>query len=262
MISPVEIKQKAERKFVDYLRSIISEENIFPLNIRSNKSVGNSLAEYKKNVDKIISESKLNKNYGYSIDFENRKTKTLGTQRFPVNIYFETEKDYIKFINKEKEANCFKIEYKNILKEFTELKEWIIKYPQKIVNNCTVWKDILKVCKYFKTNPKPNLYIRELPIKVHTKFIERNKGLIKELLDLIISEHINPNETKFEKRFNLKYSEPLVRIRILDEEISRKHFLGLSDLSIPISQFISLDFININRIYVVENEMNLLTFPE
>ena len=262
MISPAEIKQKAERIFVDYLRSIITEENIFPMDIRSNKSVGNSLAEYKKNVDKIISESKFKKAYGYSIDFENRKTKNLGTQSFPVNIYFETETDYLKFINREKEAECFKNEYKSILSEFTELKEWIIKHPQKIVNNCSVWKDILKVCRYFKTNPKPNLYIRELPVKVHTKFIERNKGIIKELLDIIISENINSKKTSFEKRFNLKYSEPLIRLRILDDEISANILSGLSDLSIPVSQFINFEIKNIETVYVVENEMNLLTFPE
>ncbi len=262
MISPVEIKQKAERKFVDYLRSIISEENIFPLDIRSNKSVGKSLAEYKKNVDNLISESKLKKPFGYNIDFENRKTKTLGTQRFPIRIYFETETDYLKFINRKKESECFKEKAITTLKKFPELKEWLTKFPLKIVKNCSVWNDILKVCRYFKTNPKPNLYIRELPIKIHTKFIERNKGIIKELLDIIIPEYINKNETLFEKRFNLKFSEPLVRLRVLDKNISKKHFSGISDISIPISQFANLKIYNIKTVYVVENEMNLLTFPK
>ncbi len=262
MISPTEIKQKAERKFVDYLRAIISGDNIFPLVIRSNKTIGNSLAEYKKNIDNLISSSKLKKNYGYNIDFEDRKTKSLGTQSFPVRIYFDNETDYLKFINKEKETNCFKEEHRNILKEFPELRKWIIKYPQKIITNCSLWTNILKVCRYFKMNPKPNLYIRELPIKIHTKFIENNRGVIKELLDIIISEHTNLNETSFEKRFNLKYNEPLVRLRILDNKISNDTFHNISDISIPLNQFMKLSIDNIDKVYVIENLMNLLTFPK
>ncbi len=262
MISPSEIKQKAGRKFADYLRAIISAENIFPLIIRSNKSVGNSLSDYKKNIDNLISASKLKNKYGYNIDFENRKTKSLGTQSFPVRIYFDNEPDYLKYINKEKEVDCFKEKHRNILKEFPELKEWIIKYPQKIIDNCSIWMNILKVCRYFKMNPKPNLYIRELPIKVHTKFIENNKGIIKELLEIIISEHINSNENSFEKRFNLKYNEPLIRLRILDDKISNDTFNNILDISIPLNQFVNLKIDNIETVFVIENLMNLLTFPK
>ncbi len=262
MITPKEIKQKAERKYADYLRTIIQADNFFPLEIRSNKSAGNSLSDYKKSIDLLMSASKEKNNYGYKIDFEKRKTKSLGTQDFPVKIYFETETDFLKFTNKEKETTCFKKVYLDIIDEFPELREWITKYPNKIINNCSKWKDLLKVCKYFKSNPKPNIYIRELPIKVHTKFIQNNKGIIRELLDILIGEHINHNETKFEKRFNLKFSEPLVRFRILDDKISDKQFQGISDISIPVSQFNNLSINNINYVYIVENEMNLLTFPK
>jgi hypothetical protein len=121
------------------------------------------------------------------------------------------------------------------------------------------------VCHYFKHNPKPNLYIRELPVQVHTKFIENNKGILKELLDILIDEHANKNEPNFEERFNLKYAEPLVRFRILDRSISRQYFSGIDDLSIPVSQFEQLE-LPVKRIFVVENKTNLLTigltFPE
>ncbi|MDP2396428.1 MAG: DUF3322 domain-containing protein [bacterium] len=48
---------------------------------------------------------------------------------------------------------------------------------------------MLKVVKYFLTNPKRNLYIRELEIDVDTKFIEQNKKIIEELLVFIDKQH-------------------------------------------------------------------------
>ena len=148
------------------------------------------------------------------------------------------------------------------------LKEWITLHPQKLTEH-DVWPDILKVCKYFIENPKPNLYIRELPIGVHTKFIENNKGIISELLNNILPlENINQAFTgaaDFEKRFNLKCLEPLVRFRILDKRISETCFSGRTDVSIPVSQFEQLQ-IPVERVLIVENKTNLLTialtFPE
>jgi len=114
------------------------------------------------------------------------------------------------------------------------------------------------LCQYFKQNPKPSLYIRELPIRVHTKFIERNQSVIKELLDILISEHINKEEKQFEKRFNLKYAEPQIRFKVLDKTISNRFFSGLDDIAIPVSQFESLN-LPIKKVLVVENKTTLYT---
>ena len=145
-----------------------------------------------------------------------------------------------------------------------ELKDWLIKNPIKIIQKQDEWDDIIKVCRYFQEKPKPNLYVRELPITVHTKFIERNQSIIKDLLDVIISAYSNREEKHFEKRFNLKYSEPTIRFKILDKEVSRSYFTGIDDIGIPISQFETLK-LPISKVLVVENKTTLyttLTLPE
>jgi len=264
MINPNEIKLKAQRKYKSYLQSIISKDDIFPLFIIGNKKPSKSIPEFKKELNNLISFSKENKGFGYSIRFKERKTKTLGTQSFPDKILFESEQDYQKYLKVEKEVLLFKKQYQIILKEFYELQTWVEKHPNKIIANIDKWNDILKVCNYFKNNPKPNLYLRELPISVHTKFIENNASILQELLNIIIESSINDSEIKFEKRFNLKYSEPLIRFKILDTNICEKHFSGLSDISIPIQQFNKLN-LPIEKVIIVENKTNLhtvaLTFP-
>ena len=96
---------------------------------------------------------------------------------------------------------------------------------------------------YFSHTPQPNLYIRELPIKVHTKFIEQNKGILKELLDILIADYVNTGEKRFEARYHLKYDEELIRIRFLDENLSHRYTGGLKEISLPISEFCALHWV-------------------
>ena len=237
MISPKEIKKKAERQYISYLQDKIRQLPFERIEINGDKSYSKSIGEFEKEIIAIVSQSKEKKGYGYTIDYQTIKTKSIATQSLPTSIYFDSEKDYLKFLGVEKEVEAFEHDLQLLLSSFPELKDWAIKNPNKIINNQSEWVSILKVCEYFKGNPKPTFYIRELPIQVHTKFIERNKTIIKELLDIIIELHVNKSETTFEKRFNLKDSEPLIRFRILDTRIALSYFSGLDDISIPVSQF-------------------------
>ena len=258
MITPIEIKKKAVNKYKAYLQSIVEGESFNPIVIVGDKKPNEDTVKFEEELTDLISCSKEKKGYGYTIEYQTVKTKRHGIQDIPTSISFQTEYDYLKYINEEKDTAKFKKDISSILSSFPELKEWIYKYPIKVIEND--WESLLKVCKYFKAIPQPHLYIRELPIQVHTKFIENNKGIIRELLEIIIAEHINIDEKQFESRFNLKYDETLVRFRILDEAISQQLFGGIDDISLPISEFQHLS-LPIQTVYVVENKINMLTFP-
>jgi hypothetical protein len=269
MITPDDIKIKAEKKYHAFLQSTLEDGSFFPLVITGNKKPSRDIAAYQSEISLLTAASKEKKGYGYTLEYQTVKTKSIGNQDLPVNIYFETEKDFLKFLRKEKEVEVFRKNVDKILRIFPELSDWLKKYPKKVIDNAEHWDSLLSVCSYFKANPVPNLYIRELPIKIHTKFIENNKGILSELLNNILpSESINREFTAaadFEKRFNLKYPEPLVRFRILDRQISETCFSGITDISIPVSQFERLQ-IPVDKVVIVENKTNLLTialtFPE
>jgi hypothetical protein len=260
VITPREIKDKTKKKYISFfLQSLVEKKPFEKLVVRGDKSYNkSSLSEFEKEIQQIISQSKEKKGYGYTLEFQQIRTKSLGIQDLPISIYFDTELDFLKFLGKEKEVELFKESIAEIIKNFPELKNWIIKNPIKVCSNQGEWENILKVCQYFKQNPKPNLYIRELPIKVHTKFIERNQNVIKELLNILISEHINNGDKEFEKRFNLKFAEPQVRFKVLDQAIAEKFFSGINDIAVPISQFETLN-LPVKRVLIVENKTNLYT---
>lgn len=259
MISPNDIKTKAERKYVSFLQSIVQAIPFSRIVITGDKTYNKtSIADFHNEILALANQSKEKKGFGFTIEYQTVKTKTIGMQSLPTIIYFDSEKDFLKFLGKEKVVDIFINNWRLIHSNFPELKDWIIKNPTKIILHQGKWESILKVCNYFKNCPKPNLYIRELPNNVHTKFIESNQSIITELLDIIIQNHINPNEIKFEKRFNLKFNEPLVRFKVLDKNISQSFFSNLDDISIPVSQFESLK-LPLSQVLIVENKTTLYT---
>jgi len=265
MISPAEIKVKAERKYNSVLQNLLENIPFSKLIIRGDKTYSkSSLTEFEKELELILSHSKEKRGYGYSLEFQKIKTKYLGIQDLPISIYFESEKDFLKFLGKEKEVEQLKKDAEHIISELPELKEWMLKNPSKIIEYAKEWVNLILVCQYFKDNPKPNLFLRELPIAVHTKFIEQHQSILKDLLNVLLSDCLNEEETKFEKRFNLKFAEPQVRFKVLDKELSTKYFSGLDDLAIPVSQFEQLN-LPIEKVIIVENKTSLyttLTLPE
>jgi len=260
MITPTEIRKKAENKYLTFLRSVTERQAFEPIVIVGNKKPNDDTVQFEKELTELIAHSKEKKGYGYSIEYQKVKTRKHGEQDIPVSISFLTEQDFLKYIGKEQDTAGFRKDVERILSAFPELVEWVCRFPNKVLDNHRVWDDVLKVCIYFKGNPKPQLYIRELPIQVDTKFIERNKGIIKELLDIIIAKSVNPDETRFETRFNLRHDEPVVRFRVLDKTLSHALFSGIDDMSIPISKFRETE-IPVETVYIVENKMNMLTFP-
>lgn len=265
MIDPAQIRKKSEKLYQSFLTSFVRGENFFPIEF----SVGAIPKDYlalRDSVTQLIEKSKQQLGYGYTIELESQRIQKLGTQSLPKQISIETEQDYLKLIKKEKEVSQFKTDVKLIRTKVPELSDWLFHNPQKVIEYSDRWNDLLKVCQYLQLNPKPNLYLRELPIQVHTKFIEQNQKILRSLLEAILPiEQLvsveSEKEYTFEKRFSLKYREPLIRLRLLDQTLKDKYSFPATDISIPMSEFKQLN-LETHRCFITENLMNFLTLPQ
>lgn len=260
MITANEIKKKAERKYIEYLRDVARGIDFACIEIPCDKKASTTMAEYQEELEDILSLSKEVKGYGYTIEWKTVKTKNLGEQDLPTRILFESASDYERFLQKVGEVAQFRKDVLLITQQYPTLISWVEKNPKKVVENSSNWSDILKVLNYFSSNPCPQLYIRELPIEVHTKFIERNKAVISELLEIVIADNVCSDEKDFEKKFGLHYDEPILRMRVLDTSLIPTLFSGVDDISMPLSRFLKLS-LPFSKVFVVENKINFLTFP-
>ena len=264
MITPAEISRKAQRLYPDFLTSLITGEPFFPIEFPIGR-VPKDFLERGEAIRQLKAYSKDTLGYGYTLELESRNTHRQGLQSRPSRIFIETVDDYLKLLKKEKEVFQFEEDIELIRTQVPELENWISQNPNKVVAYSDIWLDLLKVCRYFQHSPQPNLYIRELPIEVHTKFIEQNKPILRSLLEeLLPAERLTSVENEkadvFEKRFSLKFSEPRIRFRLLDTAIQERRGFPATDISLSISDFEQLDLASY-RCFVTENKMNFLTLP-
>lgn len=273
MITPVEIKQACLKRWKDVLLQVLFErlsdeakahQPLFPMEILrigkvKTKDILTNLLIYKEEINQLQKQSKQAKGRGYSIIWEEKVFDKIGKNVVPDRIYIESLEDYLFLTGNEKDYEKFKFHTNIILSSLPQLADWIAINPVKVTEH-GYWPETLKVCQFFLQNPLPEMYIRQLPITVHTKFIkEENETLFRSLLDFLLPEYVNINEIRFEKRYNLRFSEPLIRIRFLDKVLSSVP--GLSDISITISEFINYHCLA-KHVLVTENLMNFLTLPE
>ncbi len=235
----------------------------FPLDIPGNK--GNS----RMAVDKLLrglralhEGSKQKKGFGYLIEERTINTRHAGAMSMPQRIYFAGEQDYLRFIGKTGETAAFLRNFERTQQQLPALLPWTENNPLKVVKHGEAWEDILKVCLYFVENPRPGLYIRELPVSVHTKFIESYRGVLKELLEFLLDpSDIDWEASSFELRFGLRYDEPLIRFRRLDAAAVPGFPSFATDISLPFSEFRQLETA-VEQVFILENKQTFLSFPE
>jgi hypothetical protein len=261
LITPDEIRQKAARLYLPFLSSWLQGEEFFPRYF----AVGELPTEYihlRDSVRRLLASSKEQRGYGYMVEGQVRKMHSHGAQTLPKRIGIETAQDFLWLIGKEAEFQQFQQDAALIRERLPQLEACMVQHPQRIVEQHGVWPDLLAVCAYFLEHPRPDLYLRELPIPVHTKFIEQHRGIVRELLEQILPpETIEREASTFEQRFGLRIDEPLVRVRLLDEQLHKRYALSLDDLSIPCSQFAALESLRGQQCFVTENKMTFLTLP-
>lgn len=264
MISPEDIRQQALKWWKPFLQSTISGETFFPREIdRIGKAKsGDITGRFDVLQDEIAALYKKSKNEtgaGYWVKTAERNFRRTGTHQLPDSIIFETAEDYLDFIRKKTELDRFRNNYQLIIQRLPQLHSWVFQDPLPLTFSEVDWLGILAVCTYFISNPRPNLYVRQLPISVHTKFIEENAILLQSLLDFLIPEHIrDKNQKKFVDRYFLLRDEPLIRLRILDPALTLPN--NILDFSIRLSNFESSNWQNKN-VVITENKMNFLSLP-
>lgn len=270
MISKDDIRKQAERRFPDFLRSVVTGESFFPLEIRFGKRVPrgeyHAFAERRNvllsNASDVISEDgdgAPRSSDGYIVELARHNSRRYGRQMLPTRIYFEDEVGYAAFLGRNREVRRFREAVSQTRQRLPKLVPWLARYAPHVTPHLDHWDELLTIARYFVEHPRPNLYVRELPLPVHTKFVENHAGILRKMLDFLLAEEaIDDSSSEFAKRFGLKYDEPLVRMRLLDSTVARSW--PADDISIPVSAAAGLGLEG-SGVVITENKMTFLTLP-
>ncbi|HEX5660641.1 MAG TPA: Wadjet anti-phage system protein JetD domain-containing protein [Polyangiales bacterium] len=206
--------------------------------------------------------SKSLRGTGYEILWEEVNHRQLGRNRVPVAVVVQTEADAIALLGVADRVARLEQLVALTTASFPELLAWLSRSTATVLEHEADWTRVLAVLTWLRANPRPGIYLRQLEVPgVDSKFIEGNRAILSELLDLVLPTGAVTLEATGARQFELRYGilpkPPLVRFRMLD---AGQQLGGLTDIATPASQFDKLD-LDIDRVFITENEINGLAFP-
>ncbi len=135
------------------------------------------------------------------------------------------------------------------------LVSWVTCHPMKALRLESRWEEILGTVRWIDERQQPGMYLRQVDVPgVDTKFIERHRGVLAELLDLQLDpDRIDAAAADFAGRYRFRRKPGYVRFRCAGPD-------GFSELSVRADEFTAPPP-GITRAYVLENEITYLAFP-
>lgn len=263
MIQPEDIRRKAERIYVELLKSVVDgSSNGFPRIIAGSKKLDPNLATAAQQIQRLREASKEALGYGYSVRWREVNSRRYGRNFFPSEVSFETVDDLLRFIKKTNEFATFATVVNRIRSALPQLESWLRTSIWSVHQIAEEVEGLIEVAAFLKEHPRPRCFARELPLSVDTKFVERYKTVLRQWLDILLPAHaIRADEEHFERRFGLRYAEPQLLVRFLDPVVQVELGFPCEVLSLPLQTLSDLP-VKESRIVIVENKVNLLTLPQ
>jgi hypothetical protein len=138
----------------------------------------------------------------------------------------------------------------------TRLVPWLTDHPMRALRLADDWDRLLAIVRWIELRQAPSMYLRQVDAPgVDTKFIERHKGVLAELLDAQLdSSRMVADVSDFAERYGFLRRPGYVRFRVAGR------FRGFSELTVRADEFTAPPE-GITRAYVLENEITYLAFP-
>ena len=138
----------------------------------------------------------------------------------------------------------------------TRLIPWLTGHPMRALRLAGAWDKLLDTVRWIEQRQALGMYLRQIDVPgVNTKFIERYKGVLTELLDAQLEpSRVDVAATDFAGRYGFLRRPGYVRFRVAGG------FRGFSELSVRTNEFAAAPD-GITRAYVIENEITYLAFP-
>lgn len=263
MIHPDDIFRSAEKLYPKVLRAWIDgDDALFPYVVRGGKNPDREdFAAAAAAVRLLRERSKEALGFGYAVEWREVNSRRFGRNPFPARIVFESREDLLRLIGKQAEFAAFTTAAGQIRSEFPALEAWVRSHPERLIRTRDSVDGLLDVLRYFRAHPRPNQFARELPLSVDTKFVERHQAILTQWFDLVLPPHaVRADEKHFERRYGLRYSTDHIGVRLLDPALAAELSFPCEELSLPLTGLAGLPARSV-RAFVVENRVNLFTFP-
>ena len=254
-------KPQLFKAYDQYLKSYILGSPFERITLRGGKKRPGSTAELHDSIRYYCSLEKSADRYGWTIKWESWDSKKLGHQKWPGSINITSPEDLLFLTDKSAEFSVFSKTLAFILREKPAISQWLATSPQLVLQYREQWPGIFSVVDFLMENELSNYYLRNIPVQVHTKFIEVNKTVIWSLLQYYNPSRYSVPGQSFEEVLGIKQKSYLFNLRWLDKEMAKETMNGIEVFGLSVEELRKLQW-QPDELWVVENETALYMLPD
>jgi hypothetical protein len=165
MIQPDDILKKAKNLYSEFLNAwALGRTDFFPRLVPVSRVPDSDIPKAAKEIQCLREGSKAAQGFGYSIEWEEVNSRRYGKNLFPKRVYFESQNDLLRFTGMQR-AFAELVTTVTLLREaFPQLEPWIVSNLRAIMSVQDDILGLIEVTRYFLENPRPNRFVRELPV--------------------------------------------------------------------------------------------------
>lgn len=200
------------------------------------------------------------------VEMREFKHRVFGANAVPHEAWIDTLEDALALIGKRRDAARFTALIDLTCEKQPLALAWLAKRPMRALELGDDWSLLLEIVAWRLAHPCPGVYLRQIDIPcVHSKFIEAHRGVLSELLDIVLPleaiDQTASGASQFAKRYGFRDKPMRIRFRVLDPEHSLLAEPLLQDITLDAESFARLDT-DVTHVFITENEINFLAFPQ
>lgn len=246
----------------ELLAEIVARGDLFPLRLSLRGPTSSDLSE---RFDEVRAwAAGLLQSAGCRLVMREVRHRVIGQNSLPGEAWVDTLDDALRLIGKAGDARVFRT-LLDATRLQPALRPWLQRQSLRALALADVWPQLLDVVAWLQARPRPGIYLRQVDLPgIHSKFIEAQRGVLSELLDLTLPadaiDTMASGAAQFARRYGFRDKPLRVRLRFLDPE--HPAWVSGADADYTVSQqaFARLAP-DVRHVFITENEINFLAFP-
>ena len=263
--TPAELRAQLMRRWDkgELLAEIVAPGDLFPLRLSLRGPTSSDLSE---RFDEVRTwAAGLQQSPGCRLVMREVRHRVIGQNSLPGEAWVDTLDDALRLVGKARDARAFQALLAITLRQQPTLLPWLQRQPLRALALAEFWLQLLDVVAWLQAHPRPDIYLRQVDLpSIHSKFIEAQRGVLSELLDLTLPadaiDTMASGAAQFARRYGFRDKPLRVRLRFLDPE--HPAWVSGADADYTVSQqaFARLAP-DVRHVFITENEINFLAFP-
>jgi hypothetical protein len=252
-----DVREVVRRKWADLLTAFMTEAPWEPLDVPLRgpgpAEIGARLAD----VQDWAAEWERAGRGPLRVEYKKIGGRLVGTNQIPSRAWLDSYDQAWELLGTRREVRKL-TELAELAKaECPRVVSWLELRPVRALDLAAAWPRLLATVRWIDDRQRPSMYVRQVDVPgVDTKFIEKHRRVLTELLDLQLDPaRIDLAAPDFEGRYGFARKPAYVRLRTAVPDAR------FSEMAVRATELAATDLPGVTRAYIVENEITYLAFP-